>query len=335
MPNFIDLLFVTFFFIYSKTATSNDYRAFGDRTSIETVDPPSDGSIDLSVQSGNLGKEDLGRYLKKTGNTSCGAVCKNDPEIEMCRTGQSTPVSTSQTSTTVACGLTGGSPIHVHAPLPSALPTHLRIQSQLYPTTIHSSLKYKVTPHVSHMHSHPHNFSPPRYSSPPPLQRPSSENPYDFPFGGPHSLLTNKSYSHTQSPSIDSTYSRSHTHNHNHSSVPAPYGYDSNRSSHSNYVQLPFSDINGATKKETARIRIPSNPSVTSKNSIGRMSASSAERLSEHGSPMPNFHVEILSPGRSGNGVGSRSSLDEYPWNSETRSKFKPAPDELRRLFFF
>ncbi len=250
----------------------------------------------------------------------------------MGRNGQLTPASTGQTLTTVAGSLSGGGPIHVHAPLPSALPTHLRIQSQLYPTTIHSSLKYKVSPHVSHMHSHPHNLSPPRYTSPPPIPRPSTENPYDYSLGGPHSLLSNKSFSHAPSPSIDSAYSRPLSHSHNHPSIPPPFGYDSNRNSQTEYVQLPYTESLSTAKKEPARIRIPSNPSVTSRNSIGRMSTSSVERLSEHGSPMPNFHVEILSPGRPGTGVGSRSSIDEYSWTTGTGSKFKPAPDELRRF---
>lgn len=301
------------------------------------MDPPSDGSIDLSVQSGNLGKEDLGRYLKKKGNTSCGTACKSDVEAEVCRSSQLTPASTNQTLTTAGGGggLSTAGPLHIHSALPSALPTHLRIQSQLYPATIHSSLKYKVSPHVGHIHSHPHNLSPPRYSSPPPLPRPSSESPYDFPLGGPHSLLLNKSYSHTQSPSIDSAYSRPHNHNHNHSSVASPFGYDSNRNTnHAEYVQPPYTETPGTSKKEPARIRIPSNPSVTSRNSIGRMSSSSVERLSEHGSPMPNFHVEILSPGRPNTGVGSRSSIDEYSWTTRSGSKFKPAPDELRRYAF-
>lgn len=298
---------------------------------METVDPPSDGSIDLSVQSGNLGKEDLGRYLKKKGNAGCGTTCKADADTEVCRNGQLAPASGAQTLTTVASGLSGGGPVHVHAALPSSLPTHLRIQSQLYPTALHSSLKYKVSPHVGHMHSHQHNLSPPRYSSPPPLPRQPTESPYDFPLGGPHSLLSNKSYSHTQSPSIDSSYSMTHKHSHNHSSVPVPFGYESNRGSHTEYVQLPYSDGIGTVKKEPARIRIPSNPSVTSRNSIGRISTSSVERLSEQGSPMPNFHVEILSPGRPGTGVGSRSSIEEYSWTTGTSSKFKPAPDELRR----
>ena len=101
------------------------------------------------------------------------------------------------------------------------------------------------------------------------------------------------------------------------------------------YDALTSTAISTSAKREPTRIRIPSNPSVTSRNSIGRISSSSIEHLSEHGSPMPNFHVEVLSPGRPGTGgsVGSRSSLNEYSWNagSASSSKFKPAPDELRR----
>ncbi|GLG94078.1 Disks large 1 tumor suppressor protein, partial [Gryllus bimaculatus] len=99
-------------------------------------------------------------------------------------------------------------------------------------------------------------------------------------------------------------------------------------------------------KKESQRIRIPSNPSVTSKVSNG-----SIERaVSDRGSPMPTFHVEVLNPGG-----GKRGSLPEYCF---PRSKYiwqlagsptiipparspvpigslptrQPAPGELRRI---
>ena len=96
-----------------------------------------------------------------------------------------------------------------------------------------------------------HNLSPPRYSSPPPLPRTSTENPYDYPLEGPRSLLSNKSFSHAPSPSIVSAYSRPLSHSHNHPSVTAPFAYqtpiDSNRNSHTEhtYVQLPYSEIPG------------------------------------------------------------------------------------------
>jgi hypothetical protein len=55
--------------------------------------------------------------------------------------------------------------------------------------------------------------------------------------------------------------------------------------------------------------RIPSNPSVTSKSSAGKVSTGSIERTSERGSPMPTFHVEVLSPGHREN---KRNSLPDY-----------------------
>ncbi|XP_049876272.1 disks large homolog 5 isoform X2 [Pectinophora gossypiella] len=83
-------------------------------------------------------------------------------------------------------------------------------------------------------------------------------------------------------------------------------------------------------KKENQRFRIPSNPSVTSKNSAGKLSTGSIERSSERNSPMPTFHVEVLSPGRGAKQIhkGTRNSMPEYcglGWN-------KPLPGELRRV---
>ncbi|XP_028035667.1 disks large homolog 5 [Bombyx mandarina] len=84
-------------------------------------------------------------------------------------------------------------------------------------------------------------------------------------------------------------------------------------------------------KKENQRFRIPSNPSVTSKNSAGKLSTGSIERSSERNSPMPTFHVEVLSPGRGAKQLAhkaTRNSMPEYcglSWN-------KPLPGELRRV---
>jgi len=319
--------------ICRNVVPNGDYRNYDDHTSIETVGPPSDGSVDLSVQqqidlSVQSGNVDLGRYLKKKSTTNSGTACKNELDLEM-RANSS--ISVSQTITTVSTGLSGGGPVHLHATTgPAPLSQHMRIQSQLYPTTIHSSLKYKVSPHTSHMHRHQHNLSPPRYSSPPPLPCPPPANPYEF-SDRIGNLLSNNSYSHTPSPSIDSVYPRTQSHNHNHTSPTTSFEYQHGLTSQQEYIQLPYVEGSGTIKKEPARIRIPSNPSVTSRSSIGRISSSSIEHLSEHGSPMPNFHVEILSPGRAGTAVGSRSSVNEYAWPSGSSSKFKPAPDELRR----
>ncbi|CAH2044278.1 unnamed protein product, partial [Iphiclides podalirius] len=84
-------------------------------------------------------------------------------------------------------------------------------------------------------------------------------------------------------------------------------------------------------KKENQRFRIPSNPSVTSKSSAGKLSTGSIERSSERNSPMPTFHVEVLSPGRGSKQPthkGGRNSMPEYcalGWG-------KPLPGELRRV---
>ncbi|XP_050677156.1 disks large homolog 5 [Leptidea sinapis] len=83
-------------------------------------------------------------------------------------------------------------------------------------------------------------------------------------------------------------------------------------------------------KKENQRFRIPSNPSVTSKNSAGKLSTGSIERSSERNSPMPTFHVEVLSPGHGVKQLThkTRNSMPEYcglSWN-------KPLPGELRRV---
>lgn len=75
-------------------------------------------------------------------------------------------------------------------------------------------------------------------------------------------------------------------------------------------------------KRENARIRIPSNPSVTSKNSAGKVSTGSIERTSERGSPMPIFQVEVLSPGDG----AKRNSVPDCCWGQ------KPLPGELRRV---
>ncbi|XP_053610257.1 disks large homolog 5 [Plodia interpunctella] len=84
-------------------------------------------------------------------------------------------------------------------------------------------------------------------------------------------------------------------------------------------------------KKENQRFRIPSNPSVTSKNSAGKLSTGSIERSSERNSPMPTFHVEVLSPGRGAKQLahkGTRNSMPEYCGMSLD----KPLPGELRRV---
>ncbi|KAF7278190.1 hypothetical protein GWI33_008684 [Rhynchophorus ferrugineus] len=74
-------------------------------------------------------------------------------------------------------------------------------------------------------------------------------------------------------------------------------------------------------RKREQRFRVPSNPSVTSKVSTGSIERGSSER----GSPMPIFHVEVLSsPGDHSSQVNGPK--DYCPWGH------KPLPGELRRV---
>lgn len=71
-------------------------------------------------------------------------------------------------------------------------------------------------------------------------------------------------------------------------------------------------------KKENQRLRIPSNPSVTSKSSDIKNSTGSIEHGSERGSPMPPaYKVEVLS-----HGANKRNSMPDYC----------PSPGDLRRV---
>lgn len=88
-------------------------------------------------------------------------------------------------------------------------------------------------------------------------------------------------------------------------------------------MPIPFEGGTFPRKAENQRFRIPSNPSVTSKNSAGKVSTGSIERTSERGSPMPIFHVEVLSsPGD----AAKRNSVPDCCWSQ------KPLPGELRRV---
>ncbi|XP_044252659.1 disks large homolog 5 [Tribolium madens] len=75
----------------------------------------------------------------------------------------------------------------------------------------------------------------------------------------------------------------------------------------------------GTFPRKNQRFVVPSNPSITSKVSTG-----SIERSSERGSPMPIFHVEVLSPGEAGS-----SGKECCSW---VGGQYKPLPGELRRV---
>ncbi|XP_050578485.1 disks large homolog 5 isoform X6 [Bombus affinis] len=261
---------------------------------------PSETSIDFSVKSGNTGK-DVEYFSKK-------------------RTQKYTPSNESQVDTL----------------------QHNRVQSQLYSgagssTSSTSGTRQQLTgnfsfPPYTHSHPHPHqqNSLPSRYPSPPSL--PSAQSGESIGLPDARSYCFEPSYSpgpqtgfgHLHTPSVDLHY---------HKSRAPPIGttYD---------VPAYTHGYEGGTfprKKENQRFRIPSNPSVTSKSSVGKLSTGSIERTSERGSPMPTFHVEVLSPGTgSGNSSGGtvrgsssnkRSSMPDYCY-----SQPRPAPGELRRV---
>ncbi|XP_012134885.1 MAGUK family member discs large 5 isoform X4 [Megachile rotundata] len=261
---------------------------------------PSETSIDFSVKSGNTGK-DVEYFSKK-------------------RAQKYTPSNDSQIDTL----------------------QHNRAQSQLYSgagssTSSTSGPRQQLTgnfsfPPYTHSHPHPHqqNSLPSRYPSPPSL--PSAQSGESIGLPDARSYCFEPSYSpgpqtgfgHLHTPSVDLHY---------HKSRGPPIGttYD---------VPAYTLGYEGGTfprKKENQRFRIPSNPSVTSKSSVGKLSTGSIERTSERGSPMPTFHVEVLSPGTGGgsssggtvrgSSSNKRSSMPDYCY-----SQPRPAPGELRRV---
>ncbi|XP_008557808.1 disks large homolog 5 isoform X4 [Microplitis demolitor] len=217
---------------------------------------------------------------------------------------------------------------------------HNRVHSQLYPLVTTSGSSSSVPrqqlagnfsfPPYAHLHPHPHqqNSLPSRYPSPPSL--PSSQSgefiglpdARSFCFEPPYSP-GQPGFGHLHTPSVDLHYHKSRGH-------PAGITYELSTYTHG-YEGGTF-----PRKKENQRFRIPSNPSVTSKSSVGKLSTGSIERTSERGSPMPTFHVEVLSPGIGGgnNGGGTvrgssnikRASMPDY------YTQPRPAPGELRRV---
>ncbi|XP_043477126.1 disks large homolog 5 isoform X2 [Leptopilina heterotoma] len=152
-------------------------------------------------------------------------------------------------------------------------------------------------PPYTHTHPHPHQqnslFS--RYPSPPSLPSAQSGESIGLPdarsfcFEPPYSPGPQPVYGqHLYTPSADL-----HCHKSNKAHPLSPYDVPSSYTHGYEGGTFP-------RKKENQRFRIPSNPSVTPKNSVGKLSTGSIERTSERGSPMPTFHVEVLSPGTGG-----------------------------------
>lgn len=136
-------------------------------------------------------------------------------------------------------------------------------------------------------HPHPHPSLPARYPSP--SHSGDSISPYCFepPYTPPQPF-------HTHSPSVELHYAKSR-------SMPPGHSHPMHRDD----VLHGFDGGTFPRKRENARIRIPSNPSVTS---ASKVSTGSIERTSERGSPMPTWYVEIVSPGRE----TKRNTLPDY-----------------------
>ena len=219
---------------------------------------------------------------------------------------------------------------------------HNRAHSQLYPITVTTASgstgprqqlagNFSFPPYT-HSHPHPHqqNSLPSRYPSPPSLPSAQSGESIGLPdtrsycFEPPYSPGHQPGFGHLHTPSVDLHYHKSRGH-------PVGVAYDTPAYTHG-YEGGTF-----PRKKENQRFRIPSNPSVTSKSSVGKLSTGSIERTSERGSPMPTFHVEVLSPGTGGGSSGGgtvrgsgnnkRASMHDYCYTQP-----RPAPGELRRV---
>ncbi|XP_011504638.1 PREDICTED: disks large homolog 5 [Ceratosolen solmsi marchali] len=228
--------------------------------------------------------------------------------------------------------------------------THNRVHSQLYASASSSSgggsgvvprlvgpgnfsFPPYAHPHPHHPHQQPISISTnSRYPSPPSLPSAQSGESIGLPdarsfcFEPPYSPQPQANFGHLHTPSIDLHYHKPRAH-------PTMSSYDvppyvSHGSATGGYEGGTF-----PRKKENQRFRIPSNPSVTSKSSIGKLSSGSIEKTSERGSPMPSFHVEILSPGTGSGASGSgarttgskRSSMPDYCYA-------RPAHGQVRRI---
>ncbi|XP_059475211.1 disks large homolog 5 [Neocloeon triangulifer] len=267
---------------------------------------PSDTSIDFSVKSGNIEKEVLEYYMqkKKTNKHSQSDSESNRSPIDSL-------------------------PTYLKSNTVERVPSHSRIHSHGSPTSIHASLVRPPfsLPHfapfsVGHPHPHPHvtNVShTQRYYSPNHLQSSQSgesmlsgdSRPYTF---EPPYSPSPQPFNHSHSPSVEYMKSRSLLSAHSHSSYRG--GDDMLVTGYHGYEGGTF-----PRKKENQRIRIPSNQSVTSKSSAGKLSTGSIERaVSERGSPMPSIHVEVLLHS------GEFTTLPECNWSS------KLAPGVIRKV---
>ncbi|XP_042204892.1 disks large homolog 5-like isoform X3 [Homarus americanus] len=309
----------------------NEDSERGDRLSSLT---PSDTSLDFSVRSGNVGKEELEYYVKK----NIIKYPQSDSESNMSPIDPNPPQSLS-----LPPGYgTRPSPLHHGG---DRTPSHSRIphpHAGLYspPTpSLKSPPAFAPCPPISHFslthtHAYPHSTIgssiatvSPRYSSPPTLHlgpsnflpssrsgdsilsSPGPDRDRDIrvyyesrqassptPLGMIGTVGSGVFY-HSPSPSLELPGHHKPRTLHLH-----PYRSPSDEpppllhhSCPPSYIDYQRS-VGTMPRKEDERIRIPSNASVASKSSGGK--GSSVERTSERGSPMPSsYSVEMVGGG--------------------------------------
>ncbi|XP_025995643.1 disks large homolog 5 isoform X2 [Solenopsis invicta] len=291
---------------------------------------PSETSIDFSVKSGSGAGRDVDSYY-----------ANKRPQKYIGGSGSDTQVTTDTLqhnrvhSQLYSAGIGGSS---TSAASTTSGPTsRQQLAPGNFPFPTHHT-PYIASSHLHHLHPHPtqhQNSLPSRYPSPPSLPSAQSGESIGLPdtrtycFEPPYSpgpsQMTPTTFGHLHTPSVDLHY---------HKPRALPLGIPCDTSIYGHGYE-------GGTlpgRKEDQRIRIPSNTSVTSKSSVGKLSTGSIERTSERGSPMPTFHVEVLSPGTgstSGSSGGTvrgssnakRASLPDYCYTQP-----RPAPGELRRV---
>ncbi|XP_069186254.1 disks large homolog 5 isoform X4 [Procambarus clarkii] len=304
-------------------------RDRGDRLSSFT---PSDTSLDFSVRSGNVGKEELEYYVKKTiikspQSDSESNISPIDPNAPQSLTGLSSYGSRPSPLHHGGDRTPSYSRIHhPHAGLyspptpalrspppfsPSSL-SHFSTHTHSYPHSMIVSSAVSVSPRYSSPHSFPispSNFLPSSRSGDSIIHFPGSDRDRDVrayyesrQASSPTSIgmigtVGSGALYHSPSPSFElpGHYKPRTVHLHPYRSAsdePPPLPHHSCPPPYHSYQR----SVGTMPRKEDERIRIPSNASVASKSSGGK--SSSVERTSERGSPMPtSYSVEIVGGG--------------------------------------
>ncbi|XP_066956131.1 disks large homolog 5 isoform X2 [Macrobrachium rosenbergii] len=365
--------------VYSSTGPRNpsldrkseeSERERGDRLSSLT---PSDTSLDFSVRSGNVGKEELEYYSKKNilkytqsdSESNMSPVDPNPPQSLSLPPGYGTRPSLHH----------GGERIPSHSRIPHP---HAGLYSPPNPVRSPPSFApYTPVSHISltHTHAYPHSNMgssslavSPRYSSPPTisqghflqssrsgdsilsspgLERDLRERAYyenrqassPTPVGMMGTLGSGGFY-HSPSPSLEvpghhKPRALQHLHPYRPpSDEPSPLPIHSGPPSYHDY-QRSMGTM--PRKKENERIRIPSNTSVASKSSCGK--GGNIERSSERGSPTsPNYGSDILGTG-SGAGRGPQHvtqithSVHSPHYQEYSWQRNRPQPGDVRNIY--